>query len=79
MYIYIIVYVYVFLFLQKEVMASSSSLASMDWGDSSAQSLRGKDDSKPLLVGSIALLHTRVKGIYSIYVCIHTVTTGLPY
>lgn len=48
-----------FLLLQKEVTASSSSLHSMDWGESSAQSLRGRDGSKGSVMGSIALLRTK--------------------
>ena len=63
------VHVCVFLFLQKEVMASSSSLPSMDWGDSSAQSLRGKEGSKASVGGSIALLRVKkTKKVSCIYV-----------
>ena len=40
-------------------MASSSSLPSMDWCDSSAQSLRGREGSKGSVVGSVALLRTK--------------------
>ena len=49
-------------------MVSSSSLPSMDWGDSSAQSLRGKDGSKASVVGSIALL--RVKKTKKVYTAV---------
>ena len=51
---------FVYLFLQqKEVMASSSSLPSMDWCDSSAQSLRGREGSKGSVMGSVAVLRTK--------------------
>lgn len=54
-----------YLFVQKEVMASSSSLPSVDWAGSSAQSLKGREGSKGSGMGSIALLRAKkTKKVY---------------